>query len=114
KWADPGGRRHPYAADRIAVENAQASRADALDAARGLMPRHDGKRGLDLTFDDVQVRPADAARVDADRDLARRRLRFGKLDERQGPLGGGTDLLETHGAHVENYNGRDAAHRRAP
>src|SRR6266508_242375 len=68
--ADPAGRSHPAHADGIPRRESPDSRSQSDNLPRGLMPGNDGQASRNLALQDVQVRPADAAGLDGDRDLA--------------------------------------------
>ena len=86
----PAGRGDPAHADEIAGLEILRVLSHARDAARRLVARHDRQARGDLPFDDVQVRPADAAGLDVDQHLAGQRFGLPHVPQLQGPLLGGS------------------------
>jgi hypothetical protein len=63
------------------------------------MPGNDRQSCRDLSFDDVEIRPADAARFDRDRDLCRDGSRIRQLRGAKRTLLRRPDSLEEHRFH---------------
>src|SRR5690606_23917313 len=74
--AVPARAAEPRDADSVAGPKARGAVADGFDAADDLVTRHERQRGLrQLAVDDMQIRAADGARLDAQQHLARARRR---------------------------------------
>jgi len=79
---------------------APASGPGSHDGPDGLVARDDGKRRVrQVSLDDVEVRPADAARPHAHEDLVVPRDRVRDPPEREGPGPGRAAPLEDHRLH---------------
>jgi hypothetical protein len=84
KLASAAGRLQPGNADPIAFLQIAHIPAQPLDDADHLMPGDNVRRDMgQLAFDDMKVRPAHAAHMDTDPDLARTRFRRSDLLKNQ-------------------------------
>ena len=97
--AASAGRSDPADPDAIAGAETRDSRPDRRDGSRGLVPGDDRKPRRHFSFENVEVRPADAARFDRDLDFPGPRGRRRDLDGEKRRLLGRGRPLEPHGAH---------------
>ena len=109
--AASAGRSDPADPDAIAGAETRHSRPDRRDGSRGLVPGDDRKPRRHFSFENVEVRPADAARFDRDLDFPGPRGRRRDLDGEKRRLLGRGRPLEPHGAHrcdslARNYDQR--------